>query len=267
MNKKHEDHTEQAENPLETMSVRKAGMFLAVLLIFSIIFIAGMLYASKGAQVSLVPGETAERGEVPGAPEPRPAEPPSGGATIGSNAVFSIKDNDVTRGNGPILLIEYSDFECGFCKRFHPTVQALVDSGEVTWIYRHLPLSGHETADEAAKIADCARIHIGDAGFWKFADTVFSADTVVPGVETYRKIGAEVGLSASQMDACLASDSEASRTVAQHMNEATLFGVNGTPGSFLVNPKTDRVERIPGALPLEDPSGGPSVRGILSQVQ
>ncbi|MDE0243120.1 MAG: DsbA family protein [Candidatus Kaiserbacteria bacterium] len=269
------DHKKDTpENPLETMNVRKAGTLFIVLVIFSIIFISGMLYASNGAKVNLHKntdgGDTVKQPETPPAPAPTEVQPePEEVLSASDSDVFSVRDNDATRGDGDILLIEYSDFECGFCQRFHSVVKALVDDGSVTWVYRHLPLSFHETADEAAKLADCARIHGGDDLFWTFTDSVFASDSVnTPDpVAAYRKLGLSAGLTDSQMDACLESGSPSSQVVSQHGADAQAYGVNGTPGSFLVNTKTGAVERIPGAFPLEDPTGGPNVRDLISKVR
>lgn len=267
------DHKKDTpENPLETMNVRKAGTMFIVLVIFSIVFISGMLYASDGAKIGLY----REGGDTGGGTVAQPEEPtepavvqPVEVLSADESDVFSVRSNDAPRGNGDILLIEYSDFECPFCQRFHDVVKTLVDEGEVTWVYRHLPLSFHPTADEAAKLADCARIHGGVDAFWTFTDSVFSTDSAnsPDPIVAYRKLGTDAGLSESQMDGCLAAGSESTEVVNQHGRDAQTYGVEGTPGSFLVNTKTNAVERIPGAFPLEDPAGGPNVRDLLKKVR
>ena len=88
-------------------------------------------------------------------------------------SVLQIQENDITKGDADILLIEYSDYECPFCGRFHPTAQALADSGKVTWVYRHLPLPFHPTAKDGAVIADCVRINKGMRAAWTYTDGVF----------------------------------------------------------------------------------------------
>lgn len=92
------------------------------------------------------------------------------------NADFSllrILPNDVVQGNSDILLIEYSDYECPFCKRFHATARALANNGEVTWVYRHLPLPFHATAKDGAVLGECVRMHKGMTAMWKYTDSVF----------------------------------------------------------------------------------------------
>ena len=58
--------------------------------------------------------------------------------------------------DAPVTLIEYSDFECPFCKRFHDTAKRLVDAseGQVNWVYRHFPLGFHNPG--AQKQAEAA---------------------------------------------------------------------------------------------------------------
>ena len=180
--------------------------------------------------------------------------------------LLAIRDTDVPKGNGPFLLIEYSDYECPFCKRFHPVVQELVDNGEVTWVYRHLPLPFHETAEEGAVIAECVRIHKGGGAFWTYTDSVFEQNTL--SLEVYKSLAATSGLSSAQVEKCLESGSEARDVLAVHYKDTQLVGINGTPGSFLVNKKTGKFERVPGALPLEsDGSGGPSMRELLNSLR
>ena len=91
-----------------------------------------------------------------------------------------LKDSDHIRGNrnAQVLLIEYSDFECPFCIRFHPTAQQLKDEygNDLAWVYRHYPLDQlHPYARPAAVASECVTEIGGEEAFWKFADEVFSS--------------------------------------------------------------------------------------------
>ena len=62
-----------------------------------------------------------------------------------AGTVAQVTDRDHSRGpaNAQITLIEYSDFECPFCKKFHSTMKEVFDAypGKIKWVYRHYPLS------------------------------------------------------------------------------------------------------------------------------
>lgn len=219
---------------------------VAALALLGGMFVAGMLYASNNP-LSLGREAPSDYGEPAPAPEV-------------DTSLLVVRDGETSRGNADVLLIEYSDYECGFCKRFHPTVQALVDSGEVEWVYRHLPLPFHETADEGARLAECVRIHRGGDAFWTYTDGVFASTEPQLSVPVYRRLARESGLSDAQIDSCLEPDSEASRSLDTHMSDAASLGIDGTPGSFLIHKKTGAYQRVPGAVPLE------SVRELLNQV-
>ena len=239
---KNSKQTAGMTNPNSTITA------LAVLIAIGAIFYAGMIHGKSGT-VAVQPPANPPAGEVP--PGPPPVTPDLN--------ILTVQNNDATLGSGNILLIEYSDYECGFCKRFHPTVQALVDSGEVMWVYRHLPLPFHVTAKDGAAIGECVKTHKGNDAFWAYTDGVFAAAAL--NLETYKGLGRDNGLSDAQIEECVAAGSKEQQIVEQHMNDAQKMGVNGTPGSFLVNKKTKAVRSIPGALPLEQ------VRGLLQEVQ
>ena len=91
-----------------------------------------------------------------------------------------LKDSDHIRGDkgAQAYLIEYSDFECPFCVRFHPTAQQLKDEygNDLAWVYRHYPLDQlHPQARPAALASECVAEIGGEEAFWKFADEVFSS--------------------------------------------------------------------------------------------
>lgn len=82
---------------------------------------------------------------------------------------------EAVRGNqnAKITIVEFSDFECPFCKRFHQTMQQVISTygNDVKWVYRHFPLDGlHQQARPEANMAECA---YEQGKFWEFTDGVF----------------------------------------------------------------------------------------------
>lgn len=86
-------------------------------------------------------------------------------------------ENDHYRGskNPNITIIEYSDFECPFCSRVHGTLKQVVEThDDVTWVYRHLPLSFHAQAMPSALVSECIAGEAGNDAFWEFSDIIFA---------------------------------------------------------------------------------------------
>lgn len=155
-----------------------------------------------------------------------------------------------------VTLIEYSDFECPFCKRFHGTAKQLVDAsnGQVNWVYRHFPLGFHNPgAQKQAEAAECAAELGGNEAFWTFTDTIY-ARTRSNGkgfpIENLTPLAAEIGLDQARFQECLDSERFADK-VQQQMAAGARAGVSGTPGNILYHKPSGRVIAIHGAQPLE----------------
>ena len=90
-----------------------------------------------------------------------------------------VSASDYVKGNrnSQVYLIEYSDYDCPFCTRFHPTAQQLVDNyKELAWVYRHFPLDQiHPGARSVSEAAECVGELGGDDAFWKFTDKVYES--------------------------------------------------------------------------------------------
>ena len=167
-------------------------------------------------------------------------------------------DRDHIYGNPDALvsLIEYSDFECPFCKRFHPNPKVLVDGseGQVNWIYRHFPLEFHNPlAQLEAEASECASEQGGNDAFWQYADLIYertnsngnglSPDALVP-------MAQEIGLDEKAFDACLESGRMRTR-VQEDVVEGGKIGISGTPGNIIINNETGEAIPAAGALPTE----------------
>ncbi len=166
------------------------------------------------------------------------------------------RGRDHIRGNpnAPVTLIEYSDFECPFCKRFHATAKKAVDdsNGQVRWVYRHFPLDElHPVkARKEAAASECAAEIGGKDAFWKFADRFYELtpsnnrtdiETVLP------QIAREIGLDKAKFASCLASG-RYDRRIQEDYENAVATGGRGTPWTIIVS-KSGKTYPLSGAQP------------------
>ena len=93
--------------------------------------------------------------------------------------ILALREDDHVLGNpnADVVIIEYSDPECPFCKRFHDTMIQVMDqygkSGQVAWVYRQFPISQlHPNAPKISEAALCVGSLAGNDAFWKFTDIV-----------------------------------------------------------------------------------------------
>jgi protein-disulfide isomerase len=159
--------------------------------------------------------------------------------------------------NAPITLIEYSDFECPFCKRFHATAKRLVDesNGQVNWVYRHFPLESHNPlAQKAAEASECAVELGGNEAFWRYTDTYFErTESGGSGfaIEGLAPLAGELGLDQAAFEKCLGSGKYAD-AVRQQMAGGVQAGITGTPGNILYHRPSGKVLAVHGAQPYQN---------------
>lgn len=82
--------------------------------------------------------------------------------------------------NADIVIYEFSDFECPFCSRVHPTLNNVIEKYDnVAWVYRHLPLNFHPQAMPSAIASECIAEEEGNDAFWSFADTIYADQSLL----------------------------------------------------------------------------------------
>ena len=168
------------------------------------------------------------------------------------------RDRDHIYGNpdAAISLIEYSDFECPFCKRFHATPKEVVAAygGQVNWVYRHFPLPFHNPgAQKQAEASECANELGGNDAFWAYSDAIY-ARTESNGngfpLTSLAPLAAEIGLDEKQFQTCLDTGPYAER-VREDVAEASQLGVNSTPTVIVRQNRTGEVRLRTGALSMD----------------
>ena len=242
----------------ETPQIKLTDRVVPVLLVLVI----GMAFALgvMWQKVSILetggsPSKVAGAGD-PTVPDSGNQAPPNGKLSEDqAKRIPPIGDDDHLKGNrdAQVFLIEYSDFECPFCSKFHPTAQQAVDEygGKVAWGYRHFPLvSLHPNAQSGAEASECVFELGGDKAFWNFADKVFSVQDQGLSNEVFLKIAGEAGVSSDSVKTCLEGGKFKDK-VADQQSAGETAGVTGTPGSFIVN-KNGEAWLLPGAVPFEN---------------
>lgn len=182
-----------------------------------------------------------------------------GNTNIADGAVKGNKDT------ATVAIVEYSDYECPFCKR-HVTqtlpqiLQEYVNTGKVIYVYRNNPLGFHEpNASQQAMGAECA----GEQGkYWEMHDLIFSttqSNKSNLNETLFKTLPAQIsGLDQAKWNECYNSQKYAQK-IKDDIKAAQDAGMEGTPG-FIVgkwDKQTGKVDGvvIAGAYPFVAPAG------------
>lgn len=218
-------------------------LMIPISIVIAGVFVAGGLYFS-GSPVSkpLADSPTAQPNAV----------------SDNTGKVREVTASDHIKGNidAPVKIVAFSDFECPFCKRFHETMNDIMEkygsNGDVAFVFRQFPLDTlHPVKARAVAVAsECANELGGNDAFWQFSDRYFELtltnnrtdiDTVIP------QIASEIGLNKTEFNNCFEGDTQNARIEADITN-ATETGGRGTPWSILIGP-SGKTYPINGALP------------------
>lgn len=159
-----------------------------------------------------------------------------------------VAENPMTLGsaNATLTLVEFSDYQCSYCRRFHAEVlpalrKAYIDTGKLQLIFKDFPLSMHREALPAAIAGRCAAVQ---GKFWPMNELLFAnqerlADALYP------KLAATLALDVEAFKRCL-QDPALTAAIQRDQQQALDLGVNATPG-FLIGrrlPEGLRIERV-----------------------
>ncbi len=168
-----------------------------------------------------------------------------------------ISQDDHIRGNpdAPVKIVEYSDTECPFCKRFHTTMKEVMDEygkdGKVAWVYRHFPLDQlHSKARKESVALECANEQGGNDKFWSYADRLYEVTPANNGLDPAElpKIAEYIGIDVAKFNTCLAS-TKYDKHIEEDVQNAIATGGNGTPWSIVVA-KNGKKYPLSGAQPF-----------------
>ena len=235
------------------------AVILAALLVSATVYIAaGNLGAALGKiNTAAAPsGAGAQQAAPSAAPQAAPAPAPAPSAA--PSGKISLSDA-ASKGSSSakIMLVEYSDFQCPFCRRFYSDAlgqiqKDFIDTGKIKFVYKHFPLGFHPAAQPAAEAFECAR----DQGKeWEMHDRIFDeqgklgSGTVQFSAQDIKGWAAQItGLDSEKFNSCLDSGQKAS-IVSQQTSEGAQAGISGTPGFLITDANGNILNLISGAQP------------------
>jgi protein-disulfide isomerase len=225
-------------------------LILLALLVFGGGFLSGSMWKEnkvlKGKTLSAQDEQKADQPEAPRGPsEDQLKKMPK----------VSAKDHQRGAKRAKITFVEYSDYECPFCNKFHPTMKQIMDEygKQVKWVYRHFPLDAlHKNARKLSEMSECIAKYGSEDKFWQFSDQLYKTiadDTSIAEIDNALDLTAQIGVNRSQVKSCL-DGGEMADKVDQQVEAAKKAGISGTPGTIMIT-KDGSYELIPGALPFD----------------
>jgi len=232
----------------------QSPMGVPVAIVIAGALIAAAIYFGNSTEVEVA--KEAPAGGQRAEQEAQPAREAGNvaGAVVGDIRPVDKSDHVLGEADAKVTVIEYSDIECPFCRRFHPAAAKLVGEfpDDVRWVWRHFPLEQlHPNARMAALATECA----GEQGmFWELLDHMMSKETVASDEYTEEKLPAVAQAAGvkniTQFKACLA-DGKYNQKIESDMADAAKAGGRGTPYSVVIGPNGEK-EAISGAQPYEN---------------
>lgn len=169
------------------------------------------------------------------------------------------EDKILGNPNADIIIVEYSDFECPYCKLFHSTMNDIMHeygrNGKVAWIFRHFPLDSHKNAKGAAIAAECVYRIGGNEKFWEYSNILFASSTDILSKDNLESIAVNnLSLEQEKYNACL-NNADVLAKIESDVADGKIIYENdpnfGTPYSFVIT-KTGIQTKIIGAQPFSD---------------
>lgn len=223
----------ESEEKEATITFKKSSLWKVGTFVFFGLFIISLFTGGFG-------------GIIGGSPTGRVIDDSGGGDDpVVGNVQVSIDDDPMLGNkNAPVTLIEFSDYQCPFCRKYWTETFPLikkeyVDTGKVKVVFRDFPLGFHPMAIPSATAANCVREKGGDVAYWKMHDKIFSEENILDGGTVkstisytegdLKKWAKDIGY---DIGACLDSKEFLSE-IQKDQADGQSYGVSGTPAFFV----------------------------------
>lgn len=236
------EHKDKNTISIPLPAANKTQLLLTVLLVIASFLIGSMWtkvqYLEKGGlavkgstTTANAQGGTAQQAAVPQAAPPEDTSPKK--VSVDDDPMIGDK-------NAKVTMIDFSDYECPFCKRYFDDTYSkikkdYIDTGKIKYVYRDLPLSFHQNAHKEAEAAECAREQGGDEVYFKYHDEMFKRTTsngTGLALDQLSVIANDLGLNGATLQSCLDSDKYKAE-VDKDLADAATVGATGTPTFFI----------------------------------
>lgn len=253
------EYQPQNETAAAMPTNRTQSILIPIAIVFGFALVAAAIFFSGG--------RSAPQNVAVNTPPTNQVQPTDSGSP---EAVNPVTEDDWIRGNpnAPIQIVEYSDYDCPFCKNFHESMNQIIDeygpTGEVAWVYRHFPLEQlHPNAPTIALAAECVGALGGNESFWTFSDLVFDerATNEPTNITRLEEFAVSSGVSGTDFTSCL-EEQRYINEVETDFNNAIAVGGRGTPHSIII--VGDQTGVINGAQPYSFVKQ--SVDNLLAQI-
>lgn len=156
------------------------------------------------------------------------------------------------RADAPVTMIEFVDYECSFCRRYHRDTyerirKEFVDTGLVRYVVRDFPMQMHKNSVTTARAARCGA---QQGKFWEMRDALLTAKRL--DVDGVVDAGGSIGLDTAKLRDCVVN-AKVNASIKQDLEEGIRIGVEAAPTFVIGRSKGDRVEGglFPGAKAYE----------------
>lgn len=239
-------HSKEGNDEEEYVVIKKTHLLIALI---PIVFLLGLVIGMLGG--AYIWGGPVEVAQIFGreAEEAAPSEEaPSEGAQPSAPSEVEVSADDdpyIGPEDAPVVIVEFSDFQCPYCTRFRDqTLDTLLDEygDQIRFVYRDFPLTQmHQQALGAHIAAECAA---DQEMFWEMHDAIFDNQNQLD-TESLRRYAEDLGLDMDTFNDCLEDEAHHDEVLAD-LTEGQSYGVRGTP-SFFINGRP-----LVGAQPFEN---------------